>query len=146
MSEIRIREVCGSKERETLKRLQDECFPDDTKERTTRGHWWIAYHGMEPVGFAGIRDIKGEPDVGIFTRAGVIKAYQGRGLQRRLIRARLRKARRLGWTTVLTSTYDNPISANNLITCGFRMYDPGYHWMCAGTLYWKYKNQHVHIS
>lgn len=132
-----IRKVCGTKQRAVLEKLDRICFPHDEKARTVEGHWWIAYCGDEPVAFGGIKSLAPlEEDVGLFTRAGVIPEHRGRGLQARLIRIRLRFAKKHGWGLVLTSTYDNPPSANNLIRQGFLMYDPSYRWMSKGTLYW----------
>ncbi len=131
-----LREVGGEKQRDLLTHLQRECFPEDPLEDPGRGYWWVMLADGEPAGFCSIRDLKGNPDTGYLSRAGVMPAHRGRGLQRRLIRVRLRKARKVGWTRVVTTTYDNPASANNLIACGFRLYVPQTPWGADGTLYW----------
>jgi GNAT superfamily N-acetyltransferase len=71
-------------------------------------------------------------------RAGVAPVARGRGLQRRLIRARLAWARAQGATHAVTYTLPfNVVSSNNLIKTGFRMYDPKRPWAGRdGALYW----------
>ncbi len=73
-----------------------------------------------------------------FDRAGVAPHARGRGLQRRLIRARLAWSRSRGNTHAITYTAaHNIVSANNLIRCGFRLYEPAKPWAgLAGSLYW----------
>lgn len=131
-----IREVDGVKHRDILMHMQDKCFPADVPLDPSRGYWWFAYWEGLPVAFACLRDVHREPTVGYLDRAGVRWHHRGHGLQRRLIRVRLNKAKRLGWTTVLTTTHDNPASGNNLFRCGFKMYTPNNQWMDKGTVYW----------
>lgn len=131
-----VREVNGTTHRETLLDLQRRIFPSDTIVDPARGYWWLVRFEGEAVGFASIRDIKGDAAAGYMTMAGVLSAHKGKGLQRRLIAARLRKARACGWSRVITTTYDNPKSINNLIRAGFRAYQPAFPWMATGTCYW----------
>jgi L-amino acid N-acyltransferase YncA len=70
-------------------------------------------------------------------RAGVIRNFQGHGLQKRLIQARIRKARALNWEWLLTDTTDNPASANSLIAMGFKLYEPKAPWANKNSLYWR---------
>lgn len=72
-------------------------------------------------------------------RAGVIPSHRGKGLQTRMIAVRVAKAKRLGWKYVLTYTHDNCPSANNLIDCGFKLYDPRNPYAADGSLYWRIK-------
>ena len=65
--------------------------------------------------------------------------FTGHGLQLRLINARLRKAKELGWAWCITDTTDNPASANSLINAGFKLYTPANPWGFARALYWKRK-------
>lgn len=139
-SPYRLRAVSTTPQRELLSHLDRELFPSDEPEDLTRGDWWILYGPeREPAGFAGIRDVRGEPHLGYMTRAGVVDGHRGKGLQRRLIRVRLHRARARGWLRVVSTTLDNPPASNNLIACGFKLYHPQHEWMCPGTLYW-YKN------
>ena len=124
----------------TLSFLQKKILPEDTPYKTDRGHWWIAYaEDGKPVGFAGIVRSTRWTDTGYLCRAGVLDGFTGHGLQKRLIDARLRQARKLGWNWCITDTTDNPASSNSLISCGFKLYTPSNPWSFKNALYWKYK-------
>jgi L-amino acid N-acyltransferase YncA len=69
----------------------------------------------------------------------VLPAHRGQGIQKRLIRVRLRQARALGWNWVVTDTHDNPASSNSLIARGFKLFDPSKPWGADKTLYWRLK-------
>lgn len=122
-----------------LYRLQKRCLPGDTRYDVRDGFWWIAYHGDTPVGFAGIVASSRWLETGYLCRAGVLEEHRGHGLQKRLIRVRLDLAKRVGWQWVLTDTRQNPPSANSLIACGFKMYDPRHPWAFKDSLYWRKK-------
>lgn len=113
-------------------RMFGECYEQDGTE------WWIAEStGATPelVGFAGAK--LWAPDNMVFLcRAGVAPAARGAGLQKRLIRARVGWARRVGARGCYTYTIDNPASANALIACGFRSYEPSYAWGGRSAQYW----------
>lgn len=135
----RIREVDGEDEdiAETLDALHDLCFMDAAlRVKYDYGYWWIAYHDREPVGFAGITPSTIGPGVGYLKRAGVLPAHRGHGLQRRLLKVRERKARELGWASIITDTTDNVPSANNLIRAGYRLFEPQ-PWAFRSSLYWR---------
>ena len=124
----------------TLSFLQKKILPEDTPYKTDRGHWWIAYaEDGKPVGFAGIVRSTRWTDTGYLCRAGVLDGFTGHGLQKRLIDARLRQAKKLGWNWCITDTTDNPASSNSLISCGFKLYTPSNPWSFKNALYWKYK-------
>lgn len=73
----------------------------------------------EIVGFAALKINRRK---GELIRAGVHPKHRGRGLQSRLIQARLKRAAEVGLREVHTYTVtDNPASSNNLIEAGFRM-------------------------
>ena len=121
-----------------LKYLQLECLAFDETYDSSKGHWWIAYDGALPVAFAGIVQSVQWCDTGYLCRAGVIPAYRGRGLQKRLIRVRERKARQIEWNYIVTDTSnDNVQSSNSLIACGFRLFTPSKPWGLAGANYWR---------
>jgi RimJ/RimL family protein N-acetyltransferase len=101
--------------------------------------WWGAWDGHELVGYAGARIL---PATGAYflSRAGVVETYRGRGLQKRLIRARVSRARQLLTPRAVTYTVpDNAPSANSLIACGFRVYAPASAFAGAGVVYWRRK-------
>jgi len=124
----------------TLAFLQKKILPADTPSPTDRGHWWIVYAECgKPVAFAGlVRSIRWT-DTGYLCRAGVMDGFTGNGLQLRMIKARLRKAKELGWAWCITDTTDNPASSNSLINAGFKLYTPANPWGFSRALYWKRK-------
>jgi GNAT superfamily N-acetyltransferase len=136
----RIREVDGADEetRELLREMHTLCFADTAPQiAPEEGYWWIAYHGSEPVAFAGLEASHSVADAGYLCRSGVLPEHRGHGLQVRLLRVREAKARRLGWTVLRSDTTDNIPSANSLIRAGFKLFAPAYPWAFADTLYWK---------
>ena len=70
------------------------------------------------------------------TRCAILPDYRGQGLQRRLIRARLRWGKKLGARIATTFTIDNPTSARNLVRCGFVEFSPGGE-RHEGARYWR---------
>jgi GNAT superfamily N-acetyltransferase len=77
------------------------------------GAWWLAYHGAEPVAFAGIVPSTHIRNGGYFSRVGVLQRHRGRDLQCRLMRVIEARARRTGRDSIVPDTTDNPVSANN---------------------------------
>ena len=120
--------------------LQKKCLPSDTPYDTNYGYWWIVYDAFNlPCAFGGLARSVRWTNVGYLCRAGVLFSHRGHGVQKRLIRARIRQARALGWEWVITDTYQNPASANSLIATGFKMYEPSQPWGAKETLYWRLK-------
>jgi GNAT superfamily N-acetyltransferase len=137
---IRIKKVDIRKEtnRTVILYLQKKCLPMDAPYKPETGHWWIAYdENDKPVGFAGLVRSISWYDCGYLCRAGVLYGYTGKGLQKRLINARLRQARKLGWKWAITDTTDNPASSNSLINQGFKIYEPTRPWAYKHSLYWR---------
>jgi GNAT superfamily N-acetyltransferase len=136
---LRVRAVDGTdlKYAALLQWLQLEALPGDTPLETSEGNWWVAFDGSQPVAFAGLIESQQYPKSGYLCRAGVLPSHRGRGLQTRLIAVRERKARSLGWNSLVTDTYDNPPSSNNLIKAGFRMHTPIVRYAAEGTCYWR---------
>lgn len=105
-----------------------------------RGFWWLVYEKgvLRPaIGFCGLTITPADKTTGYLKRAGVLKAYRGQGLQRKLITVRERKARKLGLVRMVTDTTDNPPSANSLIGAGYRIFDPEYRWAFKHSIYWR---------
>jgi GNAT superfamily N-acetyltransferase len=129
---------------ELLIYLQKTCLPADKVYEVSRGFWYVAYSlNGEAIGFAGVVPSTRWSDCMYFCRAGVVYSHRGKGIQKRLIRARVRKAKSLGMNWVVTDTYDNPASANSLISTGFKMFEPSEPWGVKKTLYWKYQIKHA---
>jgi GNAT superfamily N-acetyltransferase len=101
------------------------------------GHWWLACHQTIPVAFAGIVPSTHVRNAGYFCRVGVVQPHWGNSLQLRLMRAAESRARRNGWSHVVSDTTGNIASANNFIRAGYRMYQPPIPWAFPSTLYWR---------
>ena len=136
----RIRAVDGGDDEvaEALRELHQRTFLDSAAmPRFERGTWWLAHHGAEAVAFAGVVPSTHVRNSGYFCRVGVVQEHQGHALQRRLMRAIEADARRSGWHSVVSDTTDNPVSANNFIATGYRLFDPERPWGWSNTLYWR---------
>lgn len=139
---IRIKEVDGYNEEvaDALRELHHQCFGDAAPQiDPERGFWWLAFTtdaGRELAGFCGLTPTFSDASLGYLKRAGVLRPYRGQGLQRRFVRVREAKAKRIGMRGIVTDTTDNPPSANNLIACGYRIYDPPQPWGFSNTIYW----------
>lgn len=73
----------------------------------------------------------------ILIRAWVKKQYRGKGLQKKLIKTRIKSAINNGCHIVITyTTKDNYPSSNNLISQGFKLYLPEYIYGGGEMLYW----------
>jgi GNAT superfamily N-acetyltransferase len=119
--------------------LQNICLPFDTPYDTNFGCWWIATENGRDIGFAGLVRTVSWTDCGYLCRAGVVPFARGQGLQKKFIHVRIRQAKALGWKWVISDTRLNPASANSLISCGFKMFEPTNPWGCKDTLYWRKK-------
>ena len=119
--------------------LQKWCLPEDTPEKFEGSEWWVAYSDKtdEAVGFGGYTQSAHWHNTIYLCRAGVLPDHRGQGLQKRLIRVRLKHARKVGNTWAYTDVSDNPASANSLISCGFKLYSPYLAWGTKETLYWR---------
>lgn len=123
-----------------LVRMQVECLPGDRPLAARDGDWWICYtEAGTPVGFCALKSSVRWAETGYLSRAGVLPGHRGKGLQKRLIRVRIARARQLGWKWLLSDTSENPASANSLIACGFRMYEPRDPYGLETSLYWRLK-------
>ena len=138
--EYKIRSVDISKIywRNILCGLQLECLPYDEIFPTHEGWWFVAFERKAgAVGFAGMVRSARWSDCMYLCRSGVKDDHRGHGLQKRLIRSRLNQARKMGMNWAVTETYENPPSANSLISCGFKLYEPSHPWAGDNCLYWR---------
>ena len=142
---VRIRKVDISNAivRAAVDSMIAECFSaGDFKHeqlpKAATGYWWVAFKGKTPVAFACLRPSVRWENTGYLSIAGVLPAWRGQGLQRRLIHKRVQYARSLGWHTVITDTInDNAASMRSLVSCGFRPYLPSTRWGGSYAVYWK---------
>lgn len=105
--------------------------------------WWIAFavkDGLEePVAVAGMCHSALEEGTFYLNRSCVMAEHRGNGLQKKLIMARVARAKELKGTYATSDSFENPPSANNLINCGFRAYNPQARWRIEGSMYWRLK-------
>lgn len=133
-----VRRVDPAEYGKALARLQKQALPYDDPLDTTDGYWWIAWaEDGRVAGFCALHPSQRWSDAAYLSRAGVVPHYQGHGLQKRLIKARERFARRLGYVWLVSDTTDNPPSANSLISCGFKTYLPSTPYVASTTVYWR---------
>lgn len=122
--------------------LDEICFPADDRVAVPGSLWWVAWEGKEPVAFAGLRlcALPENRGLGFLCRAGVIPAYRGRGLQKKLIRVREAAARQLGMNELVTYCIcSNAPSMNSLVACGYRFYSPATKYGGPGAVYLRRK-------
>lgn len=111
--------------------LDAQCFPSDHRPVLENSLWWVVWCGREPVAYAGLRVCEGAPNLGLgfLSRAGVVAKHRGKGLQKRLIRAREAEARALGLKELVTYVaHWNCPSINSLAACGYKHYRPATKW------------------
>lgn len=119
-----------------VKELEDlvkRCFPNDSRldeseyqSKSNNKHLYVAIdtETKKMVGF-GILSVNPGFRIARLTLGGVDPKYRGQGIHKKLIKARLKKAKELKLKSVSTYTMSyNYKSANNLIACGFRIYIP----------------------
>ena len=86
--------------------------------------WWVSQNAKgEIMAYCG--SVYTER-ICIFNRAWVHKSRRGFGIQKRMIKIRLRRAKQFCRIAITYTTQDNYASANNLTSCGFKMYNPEY--------------------
>ena len=136
----RIREVDPQDEEmaDALVELHQLTFCDGTRlPDFEQGCWWIAFHGLKPIAFAGAVPSTHVAKAGYLCRVGVVMPHCGHGLQVRLTRALETRARRSGWKVIVSDTTDNCFSANNFIRQGYRLFEPASPWAWQHSLYWR---------
>ena len=137
---IRKANIKSAKTVAIIMRLQKATLPYDKPYEPKSGAWFIAYaEDGEPAAFAGIVQSNQWTDTAYLCRAGVLTKYTGHGLQARLIKARLRAAKAMGYVHAITDTTTNPASSNSLINAGFKLYEPSRPHAYAHSLYWRIK-------
>lgn len=123
---------------QTIIEVDEEAFGGTAGKKASPelGDWWIVVDNGCVVGYAGICPSWQWENAGYLCRAGVLASHRGQGLQRKLIQKRINWAKKLGWKWVVTDTTENMHSSNNLIACGFKLYQPKNPWAYEHSLYW----------
>jgi GNAT superfamily N-acetyltransferase len=118
--------------------LDEICFPNDYRISLADSLWWIVWKGKEAVGYAGLRPCQNpcNAGVGFLCRVGVVPEHRGKGLQKRLIKAREAEAKRIGLVELVTYCVPwNCPSINSLVACGYRFYRPETKYGGGGSIY-----------
>ena len=129
--------ICRTQNMNLIHLLDSQVFDyrQDSPVDTTGAQWWVALDGNIPIAYAGVKLL--DDGFAYLCRAGVLPGYRGNNLQTRLIRVRVAWAKKQGATKAITYTVlENPASSNNLIKCGFKLYNPEYTWGGQNCLYW----------
>jgi len=109
-------------------RLDRIAFSEDAATDLEDCWWWVIRNEKgRGVAFAGLRGCRHPSNKGLayMDRSGVTPKHRGKGLQKRLIKARISMARRHGYKEIVTYVLAwNLASANSLIGCGFKLYHP----------------------
>jgi len=138
--EVDTRDPAVARKIHCFNRREPKIFPELHFHHLRGGVWWLAFKKSgEAVGFAGmVPHLPGTGvPIGFLKRAYVTPEARGCWLQRRFIRVRCDRAQVLGWTHLLAeSTADNVHSGNNLLACGFDMFEPDQPWGPHGSVYW----------
>lgn len=125
----------SSKHLPLIRELDKICLPRCSWYPTD--YVWGLWLGEKLVGYTCFIESWQEKNCGYLSRSGILPKFRGTGLHKRLIRVRLSAARKVGCTVVVTDTRQNPASVNNLIACGFQMYQPKKPWGFVDSWYWR---------
>ena len=105
-----------------LQVLDSRLFAGAANEFKDNREWWVIEDAGQIIAYCGSLYSEG---VCIFVRAWVYKPYRGKGLQSKMIKTRLKAAKRC-FKAITYVYYDNVHSINNLIKNGFLTYTPQY--------------------
>lgn len=124
-----------------LDKIDRELFPTSPLAKKNESYWWLVYNSDgDIVAFAGLTFYTTN-QTAFLARVGVRKSHRGQGLQKKLIKIRERFAKKMGYKRIISYTSnDNIHSANNLIRCGYLLYEPKWEW---GIKYANYFVKHL---
>jgi ribosomal protein S18 acetylase RimI-like enzyme len=117
----------GAPDEPLVLRLDAVCFPIDALPVFAGARWLIGRDGETPAAYCAWKPVDHDGvAAGFHYRAGVMPAFRGHGLQRRMLRLREDEMRReqLGKAVTYTDA-DAAASMRNLIAEGYRPYVPG---------------------
>lgn len=134
---IEVRKAVSAGDLSECQWMQMTVFTGGEHRDIQKDHWWLATVDKKPAGFACLR-MYPDDNSAYLALAGVLPAFRGRGLQKRLIKARENFGRKAGARTAVTYTaWLNWPSANNLIRMGYTLYSPKNPWGLARSLYFR---------
>lgn len=120
---------------EKCREINDTEFKGCEAVQWENSYIWAAMKDKTVVGFATMRYLRDEK-VGFLSRALVLPEHRRKGIHTRLLKARVRMAKKKGWQGLLTYvSVTNPASANSLFQNGFKMYIPEFRWAGKDFLY-----------
>lgn len=117
-----------------LQELDRHVFPNCGNEFLNNRVWWVMEDCGKIIAYCGCIYSEG---VCIFNRAWVHRNYRGNGIQRKMIKARLKAAKEYCHVAITYTTFDNIHSANNLIKNKFTLYNPSFAYVGRDKLYFK---------
>jgi len=117
-----------------LQELDFKVFYGCGNEFLKNRDWWVVLDKDEIVAYCGCLYTQG---ICIFVRAWVHRNYRGKGLQSKMIKARIEAAKDKCTVVITYTTFDNVPSANNLIKNRFYLYQPAYAYAGNDKLYFK---------
>ena len=117
-----------------LKYLDKKVFFNCGNEFLKNRDWWVIEIEGKIIAYCG--SIYSER-ICLFNRAWVHKDYRGKGLQKRMIKARVKEAKKQCGICVTYTTKNNFASANNLIRAGFTLFCPQYLYAGEEMLYFR---------
>jgi len=122
-----------------IRELHARIFPQDDKDiLDTDELWQIADDNNELVGFCSARVL--DKEIIYFNWAGLLEKAWGQGLHKRMIKARVRWAKKNGFKYAITYTIiENIQSSKNLLKTGFELYIPDFEWGNEKCLYFRRK-------
>jgi ribosomal protein S18 acetylase RimI-like enzyme len=87
--------------------------------------FWIVFQGQEPVGYCSVNQSIYDENALFLSSAGILPEHRGNKLHKRMIKARIRFAKKHGYKRVVTYTAAwNDQSYMNLQKYGFKIYFP----------------------
>lgn len=119
-----------------IENLHQQCFPGEDFYEHDKNKYWVA---MDRDGVALGFGIATDFGNGVYflSRSGVLAKYRGKRIHERIIKVRIRDARRRKFKSVITYTAkENHASVNNLIRCGFLSYTPADKYVGDDFNYW----------
>lgn len=134
---VRVRAARSAAHLGLVEDLQVSIFSAEDLHAIRGVRWWLAWDGDAPVGFGGVKLLGGvDAGTAYLCLAGVVPEARGRGVQRELLKARLRWAKARGCTCAISFTHRlNLTSANNMIQAGMRLYQPARPWAGRDAFY-----------